>query len=76
MITWKFHMIDMVTVIQMIITVMIWMLVNTYNTLIMSHLHLVLMKQIIINHIWNIIGIIHHNISNQHILLVMVQILV
>lgn len=69
-------MIDMVTVIQMIITVMIWMLVNTYNTLIMSHLHLVLMKQIIINHIWNIIGIIHHNISNQHILLVMVQILV
>ena len=69
-------MIDMVTVIQMIITVMIWMLVNTYNILIMSHLHLVLMKQIIINHIWNITGIIHHNISNQHILLVMVQILV
>ena len=69
-------MIDMVTVIQMIITVMIWMLVNTYNTLIMSHLHLVLMKQIIINHIWNIIGIIHHNTSNQHILLVMAQILV
>ena len=69
-------MIDMVTVIQMIITVMIWMLVNTYNILIMSHLHLVSMNQIIINHIWNIIGIIHHNISNQHILLVMVQILV
>ena len=69
-------MIDMVTVIQMIITVMIWTPVNTYNTLIMSHLHLVLMKQIIINHIWNIIGIIHHNISNQHILLATVQILV
>lgn len=69
-------MIDMVTVIQMILIVMIWMLVNTYNTLIMSHLHLVLMKQTIINHIWNGIGTIHHNISNQHILPAMVQILV
>ena len=72
MITWKFHMIDMITVV-MIQIVMIWMLVNIYNILIMFHLLLLLMK--ITNHIWNIIGIIHHNILNQHILLVMVLIL-
>lgn len=66
-------MIDM-TIVVMIQIVMIWMLVNIYNILIMFHLHLLSMK--IINHTWNIIGIIHHNTLSQHILLVMALILV